>query len=101
MVEDYETVWANRPAMPVRDTPITVMVVGKRCVYMNDRRVAGGKPYVSEQLTSHNLTTTLGDILDAFSDADIKKALKERQARNRYFNDYHTRVKAAEEKIDD
>lgn len=63
--------------------PIRITVVGKRCVYINNYRVAGSKPYVSEHLTEHDLNTTLGEVLNAFSDADISKALKERKERRK------------------
>ena len=95
--EDFNVVWDNQPAAPVRDKPIEVHVVSRRCVYVNCRRIAGGKPYVSENLPSHTLKTTLGECLDAFSDADILAALAEKKARKEYFAEYHARKKAAAE----
>lgn len=77
--------WDNRPATPVRDKPIEVVVVGRRCVYVNNHRIAGGKPYVSENLPHHSLQTNLGDVLDAFSDEDLLKALAERRETREYF----------------
>lgn len=44
---------------------ITLTVVGKRCVYLNDHRVAGSKPYVSENLPEHSFQITMQDILSA------------------------------------
>ncbi len=76
--------------LPAIDKPIQITVVGKRCVYINDYRVAGGKPYVSEELPSHDLNTTLGEILSAFDDADISRALKERKARRKAFREAFT-----------
>lgn len=72
---------ADKP--PTTDKPIQITVVGKRCVYINDYRVAGGKPYVSEELPSHDFNTTLGEILSAFDEADISRALKERKDRRK------------------
>ena len=89
--EDFNAVWDNRPAAPARDKPIEVTVVGRRCVYVNNYRVAGGKPYYSENLPQHDFKTTLGEVLDAFSEADIRAALKEKKARADYFKAYHAR----------
>lgn len=97
--EDFNTVWANRPATPTRDKPIEINVVARRCVYVNHYRVAGGKPYVSEGLPSHTLETKLGEVLDAFAEADIRKALREKKARAAYFAAYHEK-KALREAAD-
>lgn len=35
---------------PTMDDKVELVVVGKRCVYLNDYRLAGNKPYVSENL---------------------------------------------------
>jgi len=91
--DDFNAVWDARPATPTCDTPVEVTVVGRRCVYVNDYRIAGGKPYVSEQLPSHVLKTTLGDILEAFGEREIRKALREKKARRDYFAAYHTSKK--------
>jgi hypothetical protein len=92
--EDFNAVWDARPPAPVSDTPVEVCVVGRRCVYVNNYRIAGGKPYVSENLPSHSLNTTLGEVLDAFTPAQIRKALAEKAARRKYFAEYHERRKA-------
>jgi hypothetical protein len=86
---DFNTVYDNRPAQPVRDTPIDVDVVARRCVYVNQYRIAGAKPYVSENLPSHTLKTTLGAVLDAFTDREIRDALREAKASRDYFAAYH------------
>lgn len=44
---------------------VTITVVGRRCVYINDYRVAGGKPYVSENLPQHSFTINEDEILYA------------------------------------
>ena len=59
--------------------------MAKRCVYINDYRVAGAKPYVSENLPQHSLKTTLGSVLDAFTEKQIRAALREAKARRDYF----------------
>lgn len=48
-----------------RPIPIDLTIVGKRCVYLNDYRIAGGKPYVSENLPQHSFEVTVEDILAA------------------------------------
>ena len=70
----------SEPKTPVSDTPVEVYVVAKRCVYVNDYRIAGSKPYYSENLPSHTLMTKLGDVLAAFTDQQIKDALAEKAA---------------------
>jgi hypothetical protein len=92
--EDWNAVWEGAPASPKRDTPVEVSVVGRRCVYVNNYRVAGGKPYLSENLPSHDLMTSLGEVLDAFAESDILAALAEKKARAEYFAAYHARKKA-------
>ena len=85
------------PATPTADKPISVHVVARRCVYVNDYRIAGGKPYVSENLPTNTLKTTLGDVLRAFSSADIRKALVEQEAKAKYFRDAHQAARRAEQ----
>lgn len=92
--EGFSAVWDARPPAPVGDKPIVVTVVGRRCVYVHNHRIAGGKPYVSENLPSHDLKTTLGDVLDAFSEDEILAALTEKRARKDYFAAYHAAKKA-------
>lgn len=94
--EDFNEVWAARPAAPVGDKAVEVHVVAKRCVYINDRRIAGGKPYASENLPSHNLKTSLAEIIEAFPEEDILEALAERRKRKEYFAAYHARRAASE-----
>lgn len=61
------------------DKKIEICVVGKRCVYINDFRVAGGKPYVSENLPQHLFHVLAQDIFEAFSTDQIKAELKRRE----------------------
>ena len=81
------------PGTPTADMLVSVDVVAKRCVYINDFRVAGDKPYVSENLPSHTLKTTLGDVLRAFHPDDVRKALAEQEARAKYFRDAYYAAK--------
>lgn len=81
----------------VLSRPVEVCVVGRRCVYVNDHRIAGGKPYVSENLPSHTLKTTVGEVLDCFGDDVIAAALKERKASRELIAAYHERRKAREQ----
>lgn len=53
---------------------IDVTVVGRRCVYLNDFRIAGSKPYVSENLPQHSFTITVGDVLMAMPMLTLKGA---------------------------
>lgn len=86
--EDFNEVYANRPNA-ILATPIEVSVVAKRCVYVNDYRIAGSKPYHSENLPSHQFTSTLKDIIDAFSEDQLLAAIAERKEQNAYFKAYH------------
>lgn len=48
-----------------RASEIEIVVVGTRCVYIGNHRVAGGKPYVSENLPERRFKSTVGEILSA------------------------------------
>ena len=61
------------------DKKIEICVVGERCVYINDFRVAGGKPYVSENLPQHSFHVLAQDIFEAFSTDQIEAELKRRE----------------------
>jgi hypothetical protein len=71
-------VW-DRKITDALGTKVEVLVVAKRCVYLNNHRIAGGKPYASENLPHHTFQTTLGEVLDAFSDDEILKAIADRK----------------------
>jgi hypothetical protein len=87
--EDFNEVMANKPPSPTADRTVEVSAVGKRCVYLNNYRIAGSKPYVSENLPWHDHNTTLGEVLDAFSEEDIRKALDEKAEQRAYIQRYH------------
>ena len=42
--DDYGEVYKNRPSRPVSEKEINIDIVGTRCVYLNNYRIAGGKP---------------------------------------------------------
>jgi hypothetical protein len=52
-------------ALEAVERKIEVTVVGKRCVYLNDYRICGGKPWVSENLPQHDFKTSIKDVLHA------------------------------------
>ena len=85
----FNAVWDNQPAKPVSDTPIEITVVGRRCVYINNYRSAGGKPHVSENLPSFEHKTTIGEVLAAFTEKQIRAYLREKKATRDYFAAYH------------
>lgn len=91
---DWQAVSDNAPKCQTRDKPIEVTVVARRCVYVNNHRIAGGKPYYSENLPTHDLKCSLGDVLDAFSERDIRAALREKKAHAKYYADFHAARKA-------
>lgn len=64
----------------MNDKTLTVTVVGRRCVYINDYRVAGSKPYVSENLPSWSFEADINDLRYAIGrrPSSANKALKSR-----------------------
>lgn len=85
LTEDYAAYWQNRPLERALDAKTAVQVVGKRCVYLNEYRIAGSKPYYSENLPNQRFETTVRDALAAFPDAVLRAALKERKESRAYF----------------
>lgn len=59
MSEPFNTAYDARPTDELCEREIEVSIVAKRCVYVNDYRIAGSEPYVSEGLPSHSIKTTL------------------------------------------
>jgi len=82
--EFWNEAYKQRPINPACEREIEIMIVGKRCIYINDLRVQGGKPYVSENLPHERRTTTLRSILDAFTDLEIRAYLEEKIAIDAY-----------------
>lgn len=55
------------------EIPLTVIIIKNklRCIYINDYRIVGEKPYVSEGGTYINLDFTLDDLRTAFPELNI------------------------------
>ncbi len=97
--EDWNEVYAARPNKYLGEV-VEVQVVGRRCVYVNNYRICGGKPYYSEFIPSHEFTTTLGDVLAAFKESDILAAIKERKSQDEYFATYRAARDAQKEPVE-
>ena len=74
--EIWNEAWLQRPINHVLERDIDITIVGSRCVYINDHRVQGGKPYVSENLSHDVRKTKLREVLDAFTVEKIKAYLE-------------------------
>ncbi len=92
---DWNTVHKTKPTNPLCEKHITVDIVGKRCVYLNDYRIAGGKPYVSENLPQRSMNLTVREALEAFSIKELEAYIAEKKERNEYFSK-HRELAAAE-----
>lgn len=86
---DFNVVYKNKPTDPLCDKPITVDVVGTRCIYLNDHRIAGGKPYVSEGLPQRSMSLTVRAALEAFPIKELEAYIAEKKDRQEYFAAYH------------
>lgn len=51
-----------------------------RCVCLNDTRVAGAKPFVTERLPHLRKSTTIGNVLKAFTIDELFSELRRRDA---------------------
>jgi hypothetical protein len=78
MSKAWKDAYDKRPLNSLCSEMIEISVVGERCIYINDHRVAGGKPYVSENLPRKAKRTPLRDILDAFTEEQILTYLAEK-----------------------
>ena len=74
----------QRPTDPKLDREIEVNIVSTRCVYVNNYRVAGSKPYISENLPQNGLKTTVRQVLDAFTEEELLAYIFERRTRNEF-----------------
>ena len=92
---DFNEYYAARPTEAEMEKTISVDVVAKRCVYVNDFRIVGGEPYFTENLPTHSLRTATREVLAAFSDGCLKAALRERKARKEYMARWHAHNAAA------
>lgn len=81
---DWDKVRKNKPTNPLCEKAITVDIVGTRCVYLNDHRIAGGKPYVSENLPWRSMGLSVREALAAFSIAELEAYIAEKKERDEY-----------------
>jgi len=88
MPNEIHAVWKDQPTDPICDKMIEVTVVAERCIYLNDHRIVGGKPYVSENLPQRSMDLTIREALEAFSIKELEAYVKEVAARQKYFADY-------------
>lgn len=95
--QDVNLLFRNKPASPVADTSIEVSVVGRRCVYLNDYRIAGSKPYYSENIPSYNLTANVRDVITALGKEKILAAMTEMDAERAYYTAYHAQPEESPE----
>ena len=59
---------------------IELVIVGERCVYINNSRIEGSKPYASENLPHQHKETTVAKVLGAFSIREIEAYLATQSA---------------------
>lgn len=84
MTKEWNEAYDKRPLNPKCSKVIDISIVGDRCIYINDYRVQGGKPYVSEGLPQKTKTTTIREVLNAFSAEEIEAYLREKIAVDAY-----------------
>lgn len=92
--EQREDCARTAPAKPTWDKHVELSVVGRRCVYLNNYRIAGDKPYYTENLPHHEFKVGIGDVLEAFRPEEIRAALDEQAAYKKHWADYHARLDA-------
>ncbi|WP_106598618.1 hypothetical protein [Dyadobacter jiangsuensis] len=80
----WNEAYAKRPQNELCSRQISIDIIGRRCVYINDYRVQGGKPYISENLPTDTRKTTVREVLEAFSVQEIQAYLEEKIAVNAY-----------------
>ena len=85
MSNPWNAAYDAKPTDPRCDREVEVSFVGDRCVYLNNYRIAGGKPYHSENLPYRAKMTTVREALSAFSEADIVAYLNERRERQAFY----------------
>lgn len=60
---------------------IEIFVYNNWCVYINDRRVAGNKPYVSMNLKGFGLDAKVEDILDSLDIKDVEEYINKKRGK--------------------
>jgi len=88
MENDFNAVCEAQPTEALCNKSITVDVVGDRCIYLNNHRIVGSKPYYSENLPQRSTKLTVRDALAAFSVDEMSAYINEKTARQKYFSDY-------------
>lgn len=94
---DWMAARKNVPTNPLCEKKITVDMVGTRCVYLNDHRIVGGKPYVSEGLTQRSMNLNVREALNAFSVAELEAYIAEKKERDEYYEDHRALAAAQKE----
>lgn len=92
----WDAAYAARPQDPTLSQQITIDIVGSRCIYINDHRVQGGKPYASENLPTVTKTTTVRDVLNAFTVSDLRAYLAEKERIDAFISGVHAYRNARE-----
>lgn len=101
MTDPWNKAYQKRPLNELCSREIDIDIVGNRCIYINDHRVQGGKPYASENLPKTTKKTTVRDVLEAFSVQEIHAYLEERIAVENYCAGVRNYRDAGEVKADD
>lgn len=58
---------------------VEIFIYVDRCVYVNSSRIAGGKPYASENLKSNVYSVSSSEILDQLDFSDIEKYVNDKK----------------------
>ena len=82
----FNAAFDRMPTDLLCEREVEISIVEDRCIYINDYRVQGGKPYFSENLPTKNKKAKLRSILEAFSDGEIEAYLREKQQRKAYMD---------------
>lgn len=61
-----------------KNKEVGLTLVGNKCIYLNEYRIQGKKPYVSENHTILNKKVRVVDVLNALDFDDIKKYVDEK-----------------------
>lgn len=85
-MEAFNKAYQQRPFDDVCSKEVEITIVGERCVYINNYRVEGGKPYYSENLPQKTKTTAMRKIFDAFSVEEIKAYISEKERIEAYMS---------------
>lgn len=84
LTDAWNKSYQDRPLNQLCERVIEIRIVGKRCIYINDYRVQGNKPYDSENITTEVRKTTVREVLEAFTEEEINAYLQEKIAIDAY-----------------